>query len=227
MVTRNDPDGTDDLATADDPDAPAADASGASSAGAAGTDATATSAPAAGAPATDVTATGAAGAGAGDGTDDPADGGEAVARAEPEDTGEGDLLVRANNVSTAVFTGAAGLAAALPDTFVRGFVPVSLVLFAVGCAAFTWAFAVGIGRSRFELVDLGGLFFLGGGVAPARVRRAFQLALAVQVVVAVAAAVARPFTPVAFGVLAPTLGVGLMALWGARHGTFPPRDDER
>jgi hypothetical protein len=153
--------------------------------------------------------------------------GAAVRRVEPEDTGDGDLLVRANNVATVAFAVAAALAAAWPDTFVRGFVPLSLVLFAVGCVAFTWAFAVAVGRSRFEVVDMGGLFFLGGGAAPARVRRAFQLALAAQVVVAVAAAVARPFTPLAFGVLAPTLGVGLMALWGARYAAFPPRDDER
>jgi hypothetical protein len=137
------------------------------------------------------------------------------------------VLVRANNGATGVFTVVAAVAAAFPDTFVRVFVPVALVLFAAGCVAFVWAFAVAVGRSRFEAVDLGGLFFLGGAAAPTRVRRAFQVALAVQVVVAVAAAVARPFTPLAFGALAPMLGVGLMALWGARHAAFPPRDDER
>jgi hypothetical protein len=45
----------------------------------------------------------------------------------------------------------------------------------------------------------------------------------VQVVVVVAAASIRPFTEVAFGILAPMYGLGLMALWGARHGAFPPR----
>ncbi len=46
-------------------------------------------------------------------------------------------------------------------------------------------------------------------------------ALGVQCVVVVAAAVAQPFTAVAFGVLAPMLGLGLIGLWGARHGTLP------
>ena len=43
----------------------------------------------------------------------------------------------------------------------------------------------------------------------------------------VAAASIRPFTEVAFGILAPMFGLGLMALWGGRHGTFPPRPPEQ
>jgi hypothetical protein len=46
-------------------------------------------------------------------------------------------------------------------------------------------------------------------------------------VLAVAAASIRPYTAVAFAVLAPMLGLGAMAMWGARHGTFFPRDDDR
>jgi hypothetical protein len=68
------------------------------------------------------------------------------------------------------------------------------------------------------------VFFLADRVAPARVTRALRLLLAAQVVVGVAAAAARPFTAVAFAVLVPMLGLGLMALWGARHGRFPPKD---
>jgi hypothetical protein len=37
----------------------------------------------------------------------------------------------------------------------------------------------------------------------------------------------QPYTVVAFGVLAPMLGLALMGLWGARFGTFPARADER
>jgi hypothetical protein len=33
----------------------------------------------------------------------------------------------------------------------------------------------------------------------------------------------RPFSSLAFGVLVPVSGLGLMGLWGARYGTFPPR----
>jgi hypothetical protein len=142
------------------------------------------------------------------------------------DAGEGDGLVRADVWATAVFAVVAATAAVFPDVFVAPFVVVSLALFAAGCVTFVWGFLKGIGRSREEVVSLGGLFFLGGDVAPARVRRAFQVLLALQVIASVAAAVARPFTPLAFGVLVPMLGIGLMALWGARYGTFPDRPDE-
>ena len=58
---------------------------------------------------------------------------------------------------------------------------------------------------------------------PARTRRAFRIATAVEVVAVVAAASVRPFTEVAFGILAPMFGLGLMGLWGGRYGEFPPR----
>ena len=48
-------------------------------------------------------------------------------------------------------------------------------------------------------------------------------ALAAAVVAAGAAAAVRPYTAVAFTVLAPMFGLGMMALWGARHGRFPER----
>ena len=44
--------------------------------------------------------------------------------------------------------------------------------------------------------------------------------------IAVVVASIRPYTAVAFAVLAPMLGLGAMAMWGARHGDFPPRDDD-
>jgi hypothetical protein len=114
-------------------------------------------------------------------------------------------------------------AAAAPDPLEYVSVPVDLVMFVAGCVAFLWAYAVAIGRSRYEALTMAGVFFLGDQVAPARVTRTLRLLLAVQTVVAVAAAAARPFTALAFSVLAPMLGLGLMALWGARHGRFPPR----
>ena len=54
-------------------------------------------------------------------------------------------------------------------------------------------------------------------------------ALGVQVVVAVVTAISRTTTDgrtgstLAFGVLAPMMGLGLNGLWGATHGTFAPR----
>ena len=82
-----------------------------------------------------------------------------------------------------------------------------------------------IGRSRTDLIGMGGLFFLAGS-APRAVQRSLWASLAVEVVVAVATAAARPFTPLAFGVLAPMFGLGVMGLWGAKFGTFPPRPPE-
>jgi len=43
-------------------------------------------------------------------------------------------------------------------------------------------------------------------------------------VVVVAAAAVRPFTPLAFGTLAPLLGLGFCGWWSARFGIFPARD---
>ena len=73
-------------------------------------------------------------------------------------------------------------------------------------------------------VTLGGLFFLGEGTAPADVRRALRVLLAVQVLVAVVAASVRPFSELAFGILVPMLGLGMITLWAARHGAFAPKD---
>jgi hypothetical protein len=136
-----------------------------------------------------------------------------------------DRIVRFDLWATVAFTVVQVVAAALPDTFAVVSVPVSLALFLVGSVAFLWGFAVGIGRSQYELVTLGGLFFLGEDTAPADVRRALRVLLAMQVVVAVAAASVRPFSELAFGILVPMLGLGLITLWAARHGEFPGREE--
>lgn len=136
----------------------------------------------------------------------------------------GRVILRVAVGSTVLFGVVSLLAAVWPGTFAPVAVPVALLLFALGCAAFAWAYAVAVGRSRHDAVSLGGMFFLSEGAAPAPVARTLRTVLAVQVTVAVAAAAARPYTALAFGVLAPTSAVGLMALWAARHGRFPPRD---
>lgn len=96
----------------------------------------------------------------------------------------------------------------------------ALVMLALGCVAFLWAFAVAVERSRTEEIGVGGLFFL-EGCAPRRVQLSMMASVAVQTVVPLVVAVVRPFT--AFAVLAPVWSLGLAGLWGARHGTFPPR----
>lgn len=98
-----------------------------------------------------------------------------------------------------------------------------LTLFLVGCSVFAWALLRAIGRSRDEVISLGGLFFLIDGVAPRRVAVALWGCVAVQVIVAVATAAVRPFSELAFGVLVPMFGLASLAAWGAIHGDFPQR----
>ena len=103
-------------------------------------------------------------------------------------------------------------------------VVLDVALFAAGCIAFGVAYLRGLGRSRTERVALTGLYFLSES-APAEVRRSLLGALAAQVIVALATAMARPYTSLAAGTLVPMYGLGLCGLWAARHGTFPPRTD--
>lgn len=129
-------------------------------------------------------------------------------------------IVAAARRGTGVFVVSAAAGAGWPDALAWPSAVVALVLFAVGCVAFVRALLLAAQRSRREELDVAGVFFLGGH-APAEVRRALLGALAVQVVVAIVAASVRPFTPLAFGVLAPVYGLGLSGLWGATAGTFP------
>lgn len=134
-------------------------------------------------------------------------------------------IVQASWIGTGLFVVTAIPAAIAPGAFVGVAVIVSLVLFGLGTGAFLWAYAIAIGRSRTDLIGMGGLFFLAGS-APAPVQRHLWASLAVELVVAVATASARIFTPLAFGILVPMFGLGVMGLWGAKFGTFPPRPPE-
>jgi len=133
-----------------------------------------------------------------------------------------EQLVRGSTVLTGLFVVAALASAALPSWFVAFGVGMSAVLFVAGCAAFVIGYARAVPRSRVDEIDLPGLFFLVGSVDRPVARRLVTL-LVVQVVVGVAAASVRPFTPVAFCTLAPVFGLGVLALCGATHGRFPAR----
>lgn len=135
-----------------------------------------------------------------------------------------ERLIQASRWVTAVFVVVSVGAAVWMGLEVLAVV-VDVSLFAAGCVLFLWGYFRGLGRSREEVVSMGGLFFLGSDVAPAAVTKELRLHLAVQVVVAVATASARPFTGLAFGVLVPMFGLGMLALWGALHGTFPARGE--
>ena len=133
------------------------------------------------------------------------------------------VVLAAARWGTALFAATAVAAAVWPGTLGRPALVLDVVLFAAGVAAFAGGYLRGVDRSRRDLVSIGGLWFLAGGVAPATVRRDLLGALAVQVVVGLATAIARPYTDLAAGVLVPVYGLGLCGLWASRHGTFPPR----
>lgn len=130
---------------------------------------------------------------------------------------------RASWVGTAVFTLTAAAAAIAPSTFDTVALAVAIALFAAGCVVFVWAYFLVAGRSRTEQIELAQVWFLTAPATPPDVRRSLLVALAVQVVVGLSTAAARPYTSLAAGVLVPMWGLGLCGLWAARHATFPPR----
>jgi hypothetical protein len=99
---------------------------------------------------------------------------------------------------------------------------VSLVMFFLGVALMIYTYAVGVRRSREELVTVPGLFLL-QGVGSAWVRRQLLWSFTVQCTLAIVAASVRLYSLVAFGCLAPMWGLGLASLWAARHARFEPR----
>lgn len=144
---------------------------------------------------------------------------------DPGETYPGAGVVNASFAGTGALLAVAVVGTLDPDAFGGLTAVVSGVLFAIGIVAFLWGYANGVVRSREEKITLGGLFFL-SHTAPRVVRLRLRGALVVQVLVATVAAAVRPYTAVAFAVLAPMLGLGLLALWGARYGTFFPRDED-
>lgn len=146
----------------------------------------------------------------------------ASASAEPEQE-RGRGIVAWSFVGTVVFALVAVAGVVGPAPFEMVTAVVSCVMFAAGCVVFLCAFGLAVGRSRTEAIGIGGLYFLAGDTAPAPVRRRLMVAVGAQVVLALAAAGLRPYTPVAFGILVPVFGLGLAGLWGARYGRFPAR----
>jgi hypothetical protein len=145
---------------------------------------------------------------------------------EREDAAPGTGLVNLTFAGTGLLVGTSVAGAAAPDRFGLTHAILSCALFAIGTGGFLWAYALGVSRSRVDVVSIPGLFFLAGDAAPVEVRRPFRIALAVEVVVVVVAASIRPYTEVAFGVLAPMFAMGLMGAWGGRYGRFPARTSE-
>ena len=94
----------------------------------------------------------------------------------------------------------------------------ALGLFALSLVVWCWAFAIAIARTtRGDDVVVASMFLI-QGPAPRRVRLHLFGSLAACLVITTATAAPEPF-----GVLVPMLPLGLIGLWGARHGTVPPR----
>jgi hypothetical protein len=135
-------------------------------------------------------------------------------------------LIQLTWVSTAVLTGSLVLGVIDPDSFAIVVVVVSLGLFVAGAVAFIWAYFIAVNRSRSDEVSVAGLYLLAEG-APTWARLHLLGALLLQFGLSIAAAAIRPFPPIAFGILAPLLPMGLSGMWAARHAMFRPRMEEQ
>ena len=97
-------------------------------------------------------------------------------------------------------------------------VVLALVLFFASLVVWFWALGLAAVRTtRGDDVQVWSLFLLEGRV-PARVRWHLYGSFVVCLAVTIATASANPF-----GVLVPMYPLGLVGLWGARHGVYPPR----
>jgi len=141
-----------------------------------------------------------------------------------DDTSEqrGAAIVTASWIGTGVYVVTAIIATVFPDGFGVVALTVSLVLFAIGCVVFFWAYLVAVQRSRTDLIGIGGLYFL-QGTAPKIIQFRLLGSLVVEVVVAVVTSSIRLYSALAFGFLVPVFGLAMCGLWAARHGTFEPR----
>ena len=147
------------------------------------------------------------------------------------DDAAGAVIIRFDLAATTVVAVSAIAAAVIFEGAVMSIAAaVSIVLFFIGIVVFLWAFWNAVQRSRDEQVAVTQLYLLTGGVAPRRVRIIMLSALAVQCVVGLGTAIARPNAAdgspgnsLALGVLVPILGFGLNGLWAAFHGRYQDR----
>jgi hypothetical protein len=148
------------------------------------------------------------------------------------DTQPGARIVEFDLAGTAVFVVA--LAIAVPfrtHRFAQFLIGgVSMLLFAIGVVTTLWAYTRALERSRTEEVGVANLYLLTGPTAPPRVKRTMSVALALQIVAAVAGAWVGvvgldkgDLNALAFGVLVPMFGIGVNGVWAARHGSYGPR----
>ena len=130
----------------------------------------------------------------------------------------GRLIIATSWIANLVFAATAIPFALGVDDLEGVAVGTTLALFGLSLVVWAWAFAVAVVRSS-QGDDLAvASLYLTVGDAPREVRWQLFGALGACVIVAAATATADPF-----GVLVPMLPLGLVGLWAARHGAFPPR----
>ncbi|MGQ0824013.1 MAG: hypothetical protein ACT4OX_03095 [Actinomycetota bacterium] len=132
----------------------------------------------------------------------------------------GVRIVVASWVSCALFVFVAFPDLLGVDAFEDSAVGVSATLFLASLPVWIAALVLAVVRSaRGDEIAVTSLFFLSGS-APVILRSHLLRAIAASVVVAAVTCAANPAA-----VLVPMLPLGLAGLWGARHGTFPARQD--
>jgi hypothetical protein len=141
-----------------------------------------------------------------------------AASGSARDEERGERIIVVSWVAEALFAVTAIPAALGVSAFDVVSIAVALGLFVISLGVWGWAFAVALARTtRGDDVVVGSMFLMQGPV-PTRVRVHLFGSLGVCIAVTAVTAAAEPF-----GVLVPMLPLGLIGLWGARHGVFPPR----
>jgi hypothetical protein len=127
-------------------------------------------------------------------------------------------IVVASWVGNALFAVTAIPAALGVDAFDDPAVVAALLLFFASLIVWCWALGLAAVRTtRGDDVQVTSLFLLEGRV-PARARWQLYGSFLVCLAITVGTAAANPF-----GVLVPMYPLGLVGLWGARHGIYPAR----
>lgn len=146
---------------------------------------------------------------------------------ESSGAAQDQTLVNLSLRVTVVFTILSALTYAVQPRLDMAYAVVSAILFFAGTFALGLGFWNGIQRSRVDEVRLTGLLAVDSSHVPAPARNRLWIAVVVQIIVSFGFGALRPFTQQAFGVLVPTLAVGLATLWGSRFASFHPREDRR
>ena len=132
----------------------------------------------------------------------------------------GRQVITASWAGNALFAVTAAPAAAGVDAFDIPAIAVALLLFLAGIVVWVASYVRAVVRNvNGEAVTVPRMFLWQGNV-PRAVTWQLYGSLAVCILIVAGTASAEPF-----GTLVPMYPLGLVGLWGARYGTFPPRTD--